>query len=185
MEEQCAECGLDASGLDMVATAARLAPLPAAYRDAVAGLDDAELRKRADERTWSVVEYLAHARDAVRYHGALIRDALRAEADHAGERRVAAIDPDAAAIELAYNDADVTEVLDGIEANFARFGTRISELTPEEQAKGLVRDDRRVSVAFLAHSALHEAWHHLLDVQRLAGSPSGAAVSQGDDVEPG
>ena len=168
MEEGCSECGLDASGLDMAATAARLTSLPGAYREAVAGLDDEQLRRRPAEGTWSVVEYLAHARDAVRYHGALIRDAIRGD-DGGGEPSVAVVDPDAAAIELGYNAADPAEVLDGIETNYGRFAERIAELGPEELAKGLVRGDRRVSVSFLAHSGLHEASHHLLDVQRLAG----------------
>lgn len=137
------------------------------FREAVTGLSDQALRARPVPGVWSPLEYLAHVRDVPRFHGAVIRDALRAEPGV--EVRQPPVDVDAVVADLGYNQEDPAAVLDAVEANLARFADRIETLTPAEQAVTLVRVGETVPVAFLAGNVLHETRHHLLDVRRLAG----------------
>jgi hypothetical protein len=164
--KRCDECGADLGIPDVTAAAAGLRELTPGFRDAVAGLSDVALRARPTPGVWSMLEYLGHVRDLTRFHGAVMRDALRAEPGV--EVRQPAVDIDAVVVDLGYNQEDPVVVLDAVEANLARFADRIERLTPAEQAVTLVRIGETVPVAFLAGNVLHEATHHLVDVRRLA-----------------
>ena len=164
--ERCEECGSDLGNPDVAVAAADLREMTPGFRAAVTGLSDEALRARSAPGVWSLLEYLAHVRDVPRFHGAVIRDALRAEPG--SEVRQPPVDIDAVVADLGYNQEDPTAVLDAVEANLARFADRIEQLTPEEQAVTLLRVGQTVPVAFLAGNVLHETRHHLLDVRRLA-----------------
>ena len=164
--ERCDECGADLGVPDVAVAAAGLRELTPGFRAAVAGLSEDAFRTKPTPGVWSLLEYLGHVRDLTRFHGAIMRDALRAEPGT--EVRQPAVDIDAVVADLGYNQEDPAVVLDAVEANLARFADRIESLTPAEQAVTMVRIGETVPVAFLAGNVLHETTHHLLDVRRLA-----------------
>ena len=164
MTSACPECGLDAEHLAIAEAADLIGALGPQYREAfaVVGDDHARLRTKPEPNVWSSLEYAAHLRDAVRYHGALSNRALKEDRPEFG-----APDPDAVARNESYNDADPNEVLDGLEQQTTRFAARARSLTDAELERVVIRAGNEVSVRYMIRNVAHEGHHHLYDVRRL------------------
>ena len=164
MYEGCSECGLDAEQLSVRDAADLIDGLGPRFRGAFAsgGSDDTRVRAKPDRAVWSPLEYAAHVRDAVRYHGALVNRALKED-----RPAVAAADPDGAAQELRYNEADLEEVLDGLEQQSGRFAARARAMTELDLERVVINSGRERTVLYMIRNVAHEGHHHLLDVQRV------------------
>jgi hypothetical protein len=160
----CAQCGLDPERLTIDEAADIIGACGPQYRAAfaLASGDRRRLRAKPDLKVWSSLEYVAHLRDSVRYHGALTNRALK---EHRPEFAVP--DPDAIAQSEGYNDVDPDEVLDGLEQQTTRFATRARSLDEADLDRVVVRAGNEISVRFMIRNVAHEAHHHLQDVQRL------------------
>ena len=164
MEITCAECGFDATAMTTTAVASRLTELAPAYRRQIAGWPEAAIRRPAAGRAWSAAEYVGHVGDAIGYHGWLIQRVLKGQLAQA---RSADADPDEAVAASDYAHADVGALLDRLEAQAVRLTSRIGSLTDDELDTTFSIDGRELDVRFLTRSALHETFHHLLDVRAI------------------
>jgi hypothetical protein len=160
----CAQCGLDPEQLTIDEAADIIGGCGPQYRAAFvrARGDRERLRAKPDPRVWSSLEYVAHLRDSVRYHGALINRALK---EHRPEFGVP--DPDAIAQDEGYNDVDPDEVLDDLEQQTTRFATRARSLDEDDLDRVVVRAGNDITVRFMIRNVAHEGHHHLQDVQGL------------------
>jgi hypothetical protein len=162
--EGCTECGLAAEQLSVRDAADLIDGLGPRFQGAFAagGSDRARIRAKPDPAVWSPLEYAVHVRDAVRYHGALVNRALKED-----RPAVPAADPDGAAQELRYNEADLDEVLDRLEQQSRRFAARVRPLTDDDLERVVINAGRERTVRYMIRNVAHEGHHHLLDVQRL------------------
>jgi len=142
-------------------------------------LDATTLRRRPQPAVWSALEYAAHTRDVLAGNGYLMHTAL--------EGRSAAVpttSPDQAADAGGYNQQDPAQVLDELEANAMRVAKRAERASQDEWPRDVRTDDTRVQAGLADHGitdalavlrhAIHEAMHHLGDVERnLAGLHEG------------
>ena len=164
MEDHCEECGFDARGVPVREVARRLVLLPEQIRAALDGVDDSELRRRPDPRTWSAIEYLGHLRDLMAYHRYLIERAM------AEERPVVeSVDPDAAVASAGYAGASRQDLLGQFARRVDRLVTLVDGLDADALHRQVVLGNRELDVTLVTRSALHEGHHHTLDLRRLAG----------------
>ena len=164
MSSACAGCGLDPEQLTIAEAADIIGACGPQYRAAfaVARGDRERLRAKPDPNVWSPLEYVAHLRDSVRYHGALTNRALKEDRPEFGVP-----DPDAIAQNEGYNDADPDEVLDSLEHQTTRFATRARSLDDDDLDRVVLRGDTEITVRSMVRNVAHEGHHHLQDVQRL------------------
>jgi hypothetical protein len=164
MSSACTECGLDPEHLTIDEAADIIGGLGPRYRVAFAVVGDEpdRLRAKPDPGVWSSLEYVAHLRDSVRYHGALSNRALK---EHRPE--FAAPDPDAIAQNEGYNDVDPDEVLDSLEQQSTRFAARARSLSDDDLDRVVIRAGNEITVRYMVRNVAHEGHHHLQDVQRL------------------
>ena len=164
MSSACAECGLDPEQLTIREAADIIGACGPQYRAAfaVAHGDRERLRAKPDADVWSPLEYVAHLRDSVRYHGALTNRALKEDRPEFG-----APDPDAIAQNEGYNDLDPDEVLDSLEQQTTRFATRARSLDADDLDRVVLRSGTEITVRYMIRNVAHEGHHHLQDVQRL------------------
>ena len=164
MTDRCAECGYV---YDVAASAfsPRLASYADRYTAALAGHTDAALRTRPEPTTWSALEYTSHARDAIRFNGYLARRTLTD--DHP---QLPAPNPDKAAADNNYNDADPAEVAAGIEEQAEKLAAMVEgnedPASWERTAEWDGREGEFTAIYFV-RNAVHEGHHHLLDVGRV------------------
>jgi hypothetical protein len=160
----CPECGLDVGQLDASGAADIIGGLGSRYRAAFEGVDDGDVRVRArpDALTWSPLEYAAHVRDVIRYHGWLVNRALTEE------RPVVPVpNPDAVASGERYNEADLDDVLDAIAHQSTRFSARARGLSEPNLQRVAIRAGDEVTVLHMVRNVAHEGHHHARDIERL------------------
>ena len=63
--EVCTECGFEGREWTDADTVSAIADLPGRWSDAVAGLTDADLRRRPIRSMWSIAEYVDHVREVL------------------------------------------------------------------------------------------------------------------------
>jgi hypothetical protein len=132
------------------------------YRPLLEGVDLTVLRTRPSPGQWSALEYAAHVRDLIRYHGWLARQALDQD-----RPEVAVPDIDTLAETMGYNDVDLAETLDGIDAQAARFSTWAAGLTEAQLDRAAIRGGEAVTVGEMVRNVAHELHHHQRDVRAL------------------
>lgn len=137
---------------------------PRRYREAVATLADADLRRRPDPETWSALEYLCHVRDVYSVHTERVARAL------AGDNPlVEPMDNQKRAERGGYNEQDPERVLDDLERNAARFAELVETVTPDQWPRRVTRrPSEERTVLWLIRHAAHEGVHHLHDIDRIA-----------------
>ena len=171
--ERCAECGFDATLLMTADAITALRSLGRRWREAFEDVPDDVLRRRPDPQTWSPLEYAAHTRDVLALLGqGLSRSwttsvpSSRRSSPTRGRRRSAA--------DHGYNALDPERVLNALERNANGIADRAARHCPST-APGRPRvggDDASTPGGSLKH-AVHDATHHLKDVQRALGRLTG------------
>jgi hypothetical protein len=123
---------------------------------------DPQLRVRPTPDVWSAIEYEAHTRDVIALHAFGVEQALtRVEPIYPPiEERLA----DAAA--ETYGTADAGVVAYQIERDARRLAQQAHDATALAWPRRLTIGDHRSDVRQLLEHALHDALHHLDDVER-------------------
>ena len=132
---------------------------------------DALARAHPLEDTWSALEYACHMRDVLqiqreRLQRALVEDGFAPESMRRDER----------AIELNYNDQDLTTVADDIETNAEALAADIERFTDSDWNRTMTylypeRTERKLT--WVVQHTVHEGEHHLLDIGRVQRAARG------------
>ena len=125
---------------------------------------DARLRQRPDPSTWSALEYAAHTRDVIALVGWGMSKVLDGDAPV-----FEAIEPDATAVDHGYNALDPGEVLAELGANAERMAARAERALPDHWARTGSTGSVETDAGRLLRHAVHDASHHLRDVERGLG----------------
>jgi len=159
--EHCDACGFDGATYDDAALLAALRSLGSEWRLLLESAGP-ELRVRPAPEVWSAIEYAEHTRDIVALHVYGVKEALTGN-----EPVLPAVDPglaDAAAV--AYGDADAGVVAEEIDTQSSRLAVLAEDAGPATWSRGITLGDVRADVRRMLEHALHDACHHLDDVER-------------------
>jgi DinB superfamily len=149
---------------------------PRRYRETAAAIADADLRRRPDAQTWSVLEYLCHVRDVYLVHIVRVTRALTEENPH-----VEAMNNDTRAARGDYNGQDRGQVLDDLERNATQFADLVETVTPDQWPRLITRHPgEERTVLWLIRHAAHEGLHHLHDIDRIATTTAESADAADD-----
>ena len=169
-KERCDECGYVYAEVSVDDAIEKLRSFGRRYKAPLtrflAGEDgDSLLRTRPSPDVWSPLEYAAHVRDAVRFHGYLARRVLTEDSP-----TLPAPNPDQAAVDNDYNSSDPAEVADGIEeraAKLADMAAGVEDPSSWERATVWEGRDGEFTALYFLRNAVHEGHHHLLDIGRV------------------
>jgi hypothetical protein len=159
--ETCDECGLAAAAVPADALPDRHRDVGARWARHLEETPVEALRRHPAPGVWSPLEYGCHVRDVL----AVFAD--RADQAVAEEHpRWGWWDQDAAVTEERYNAQDPRTVATALSANADRLAALLAGLDDAQRARtGERRDGEVFTVEGLGRFALHEAEHHLHDVQ--------------------
>ena len=171
--DSCSECGfvyddvaLDAVGAAVSGAADRLA----ATLEAADGLQ----RTRPGPKVWSALEYACHLRDVFEVQRQRLERALTEDTPV-----FAPMGRDERAVTERYNAQDVAAVASQLRSGAAGFAADLTTLDEAQwRRRGVYNwpEPAPRTMAWLARHTLHEAVHHLQDVERgLAALRSGAS----------
>jgi hypothetical protein len=120
------------------------------------------VRVRPAPEVWSAIEYAAHTRDVLALHAFGVEQALT------GSEPIYPPIEDGLADAAAtnYRSADAGVVAGQIDRRARRLAQQAHEATPLAWTRGLTIGDQRSDVRRLLEHALHDALHHLDDVER-------------------
>jgi hypothetical protein len=162
--EACEVCGFEWEAITAAEVPLRLRSAARGYVEAL-GTDGLDLHRRSEPDVWSVIEYTAHARDVLfnlrdRIVVGLVEDNPTPKPTYVDIRiesgMYAADTPERQAVEI-----DVAADL---------LARTIEALTPEQLVRPIFYPWPRPAtrnLLWVAAQALHEAEHHLSDVQTL------------------
>jgi hypothetical protein len=175
MEDHCAECGYDGRLLSLDEVGSRLALVPQRVRAICDRASDESLRARPEAGGWAAVEYVGHLRDLMAFHRWLIE---RAQSE--AEPAIGPADPDVAVAEAGYIDAGPDDLLDQLDRRVQRLVAVVEDLDETRARRRLTLDgaDGPIDVGVVVRSALHEAHHHLGDLERLVPASTANSASR-------
>jgi hypothetical protein len=160
--ERCAPCGFDgAAWTDLDATAA-IADLPARFSAVVDGLGDDGLQRRPVANMWSIAEYVDHVRETTFGMRFILGVALETPGTDLGEPPAAPFDPEPRPV-------DVPAALDRLRSEAEQLHDQLDRLDAPEWESTVVIGGEVVDVHWIARHAVHDATHHLTDIERLRG----------------
>ena len=163
--ERCAECGFDATLLTTADAEAALRSMGRRWRRAFKDVPDDRLRRRPDPEVWSPLEYAAHTRDVLALVGWGMNQVLE------GTRPTwEPIEPDPPGTDHGYNELDPQTVLRELEGNAERIARRADRALPEHWKRTAASGGEEIDAGRLLRHAVHDASHHLRDVERDLGS---------------
>jgi N-acetyltransferase len=159
----CPDCGFDATAVPTSALGSALRSEGDRWRSWLAASSAAPLRTRADEATWTALEYAAHVRDVFKVFITRVTRMLNEEDPDLGWW-----DHEASVIDEAYNAQDENDVVDALAAHAEELAG-IAEGVRDDAWKrtGLRRNRERFTVAGKLRYGLHESRHHLNDADRV------------------
>jgi hypothetical protein len=158
--ERCADCGFDgAAWTDQDATTT-IAELPARFAAAIDGLRDGQLHRRPVTTLWSIAEYLDHVRETTFGMRFILSTALDAPGTDLGEPPASRFDPEPRAV-------DVPAALHGLREEAQQLHDQLRRLPEPSWASTVVVGGEVLDVHWIARHAVHDATHHLSDVERL------------------
>ena len=158
--EHCDACDFDGGVFDDDALLAAVRALGPQWQAVLASAGP-ELQLRPAPEVWSALEYAAHTRDILALHVYGVEQALTLD-----EPKLPAIEGDlvdAAAVTYAASDAQ--EVGRELDAQSTRLAD-VAAAGAGSWSRGLTIGAERIEVRRLLEHALHDATHHLRDVER-------------------
>jgi DinB superfamily len=165
----CSECGFDWNSEpdDIFATLGESVPsLREALQqpvDAQADKEDRRVRARPSPEVWSIVEYLAHLRDAFSFYRDRIELVLTIDRPELATRDFAEL-----AEASNYRDENPARVLATVETTITAADTHLRSLQRDQWNRiGIGSSGEERTVLALARRMAHEIQHHLLDIDRL------------------
>jgi len=147
----------------------------AAYRSVLTSTPGRQLRARQTDGVWSPIEYAAHVRDVF----SLFERRVRAIVDRPGTA-LEIIDHDAAVTAGGYSRLAPGRLADELLGCAKQLAGTLEGIRADQWQLYGIRDGERRTIAEIAQRAVHEARHHLRDIQlQLAGwelNPSSGGV---------
>jgi hypothetical protein len=135
------------------------------WRELFKDVPEEKLRGRPEPEVWSPLEYAAHTRDVIALVGRGMNEVLKG-----AEPAFPAIEPDPAGTDHGYNALDPSEVLDQLTAEAERMAERASKALPEHWNRLATTGGEATDAGWLLRHAVHDASHHLRDVERILGA---------------
>ncbi|MCO6005437.1 DinB family protein [Actinoallomurus purpureus] len=174
--ETCTECGFEPTAITVEETPGLIRRFAALHREWLIGFaaDEVrrgELRVRPCSGVWSPLEYAGHLRDVCALFDRRVQAVLRAPGS-----TLEVIDHDAVVARGGYDRLDPRALAAGLGACADRLATRMEGVGPEQWSLYGVRAGERRTIAEIAKRAVHEGRHHLMDVERILASSSGASM---------
>jgi hypothetical protein len=158
--EQCQECGFNGDDWSDVGALEALVELPSRWAIAVSGLTFRDANRRPVLEMWSVAEYADHVREVLFGMRFLLETTISQPGTDLGPSPETRFDAEPRQIE-------VKSALDGIDRESTTLRASISELPATAWESTIILDDTGVDPHWIVRHAVHDATHHLLDVQRL------------------
>lgn len=166
LDRTCPECGLTASDYGVEEVADRAEAAAVEWMQILTS--NPAVLLRPTPKVWSALEYGAHVRDVYQLFDE--RLVLMLDQD---EPTFANWDPDVAAIEGGYAEADPDVVADEITAHAATFVDRLRSLDATQLARrGFRTGGAEFTITTFAQYFLHDVIHHLWDVTGQQGVPA-------------
>jgi hypothetical protein len=167
--ERCTECGFDGEHLMTGDAITALRSMGRRWRELFKDVPEERLRTRPDPQVWSPLEYAAHTRDVIALVGRGMNEVLKG-----GEPSFPSIEPDppgdAGAVDHGYNALDPPDVLDQLAAEAEHMAERASKALPEHWSRQATTGGEATDAGWLLRHAVHDASHHLRDVERILGA---------------
>ncbi len=158
--ERCDQCRFDGGEWTDTGAIEAVAARPSRWRDSVSGLSSDELHRRPVAQMWSIAEYVDHVREVL-FGMRFVLDTVLAEpGTDLGEPPEPRFDPEPRII-------DVEDALSGIEREANALRTRLGDLPDSSWDSTAIVGSDEIDVHWIARHAVHDATHHLLDVDRL------------------
>jgi hypothetical protein len=161
--ERCEECGFDGERWTDSEAMAAIAALPAQWRRAVAEVAPDQVCDRPIPEMWSIAEYADHVREVLFGMRFLLDTALAQPGTDLGEPPQQQFDPEPRVI-------DIEKSLSGIVDEAGALRDRLAQLPESAWYSTVTLGGDEVEACWIARHAVHDATHHLLDVQRLRGA---------------
>jgi DinB family protein len=162
--ERCAECGFDATLLTTADAITALRSLGRRWREAFEDVPDEILRRRPAPDVWSPLEYGAHTRDVLALIGHGVDEILNDT-----HPTFPVIEPEPDAPDHGYNALDPDRVLSKLADNAAVMADRAARALPQHWSRTATIGGDEVDAGWLLRHAVHDATHHLRDVQKILG----------------
>jgi hypothetical protein len=158
--EQCPHCGFDGTAWTDRGATTTIAQLPVRYAAAVEGLTGRELQRRPIADWWSIAEYVDHVRETMFGMRFILVIALEAPGTDLGNAPPSRFDPDARLV-------DLSAALGGLRAQAEQLHDQLEQLAESSWESTVVVGGEIVDVHWIARHAVHDATHHLADIERL------------------
>lgn len=168
MIERCAECGFDGANWTDKSTLDAIAGLPERWTLAVQNVEPSATGRRLIAVRWSIAEYVDHVRETLFGMRFILDIALTRPGTDLG-------DPPDPTFAPVPKDVDIEAALTqlGDEAN--RLHDRLAGLTPDEWQASLRFGGESHDAHWICRHAIHDATHHLGDIEQLKAALSNGA----------
>jgi uncharacterized damage-inducible protein DinB len=157
----CSSCRIAYAEVPTAEALAEITLVPDRVTAAVDGVSTEQARTRRVVGGWSATEYACHLRDVyavsmVRVHWACVFDGATVEPMFNNVR----------AARLRYNERDLRNVLDELEASVQGFVEEASLVADADWSRTVERlPGERRTVRWLLRQAMHEGVHHVADIR--------------------
>ena len=160
----CTDCGVAYASIGVPAALELIQSMPGRVRTALLTIPDVIVRRRPDDTTWSVLEYLCHLRDVyavytIRLYRTRMEDSPILEP----------MLNDLRAARFRYNHRHPASILAELADNIAGLldeAARFSDHEWQRVATRLPGEER--TAAWMVRQAMHEGMHHLRDITNVA-----------------
>lgn len=159
--ERCDACGFDGARVDDAQLLEALRSLGSQWGSLLEAAGP-ELRMRPAPEVWSALEYAAHTRDIAALHVFGVKQALTGTEPVFPAIEEGLVDAAAA----TYGDADPGVVAEEISEQTQRLAQLAEDAGVPAWSQGITVGEQRNDVRWLLEHVLHDATHHLDDVER-------------------
>jgi hypothetical protein len=158
--ERCEQCRFDGEEWTDIGAVGTIASLPARWRNAVLGLSSDQVRRRPIPEMWSIAEYVDHVCEVLFGMRFVLDTAVAQPGTDLGEPPEPRFDPEPRTI-------DIEVALSGIDREANALRDRFAELPDSAWSSRAIVGGDEIDARWIARHAVHDATHHLLDVDRL------------------
>ena len=162
--ERCQSCEFDGASYDDASLLDALRALGPTWV-ALLAMAGPELRVRPAPEVWSAIEYAAHTRDILALHVYGVELALTGDEPTFGPIEADLVDSAAS----TYGALDPAPVVADLSTHASQLAQIADAAGSDTWTRGLTIGDERSDVRFLLEHALHDAVHHVRDVERGVG----------------
>jgi hypothetical protein len=157
--ERCEECGFDGESWSDGAAIDALGLLGPRWAQAISGLDPDQLEQRPVSDMWSIAEYADHVREVLFAMRFLLDSAINDPGINLGTAPEPIFTPTPRLI-------DIEAALEGIDREASALQHALRDLPGESWNATARVDNDEIDVHWICRHAIHDATHHLGDVDR-------------------